>query len=114
MNKLAPPLVSVILASYNHELFINQAIRSVLQQSYENIEVIMVDDGSTDQTVRHAKKIKDQRLVVVALKNNRQQHPRNFGLKKAVGKVLWNLLYVQSGLILLQFLPMRQCLIKII
>ncbi len=49
------PLVSVIALSYNHELFIKQALSSVLNQTYPAIELILVDDASTDQSVNTAK-----------------------------------------------------------
>ncbi len=50
------PLVSVILPCYNHERFVAQAIESVINQSYKNIEIIAIDDGSTDQTATIMKK----------------------------------------------------------
>lgn len=47
----SPPLVSVIIASYNHAPYIEASIESVLQQSYPNIELLVVDDGSRDDSV---------------------------------------------------------------
>lgn len=51
MNNLREPLVSVLLPSYNHEQYIQAAIESVYQQTYQNIELIVIDDGSTDNSV---------------------------------------------------------------
>lgn len=82
------PLVSVILASYNHERFIEESVHSVLDQTHTNIELIVVDDGSSDQTVSLLKKIHDPRLTVIALPENRRFHPRNTGLKKATGEFI--------------------------
>ena len=44
------PLVSVLIPSYNHERFVQETIRSIIAQTYENIELIIIDDGSTDST----------------------------------------------------------------
>jgi glycosyltransferase involved in cell wall biosynthesis len=52
-----PPLVSVICLSYNHDRFVEEAIGSVLKQTYPNIQVIAVDDGSTDNTAEAVRKL---------------------------------------------------------
>lgn len=51
-NKLmaTQPLVTVIIPSYNHAQYISQAIESVISQSYKNIELIVIDDGSKDSS----------------------------------------------------------------
>lgn len=83
---LKKPLVSVILASYNHEDFVKEAIMSVLNQSVESLELIVVDDGSPDKTPEVIKKIKDKRIKFIPIKENRLVHPRNLALKMARGK----------------------------
>lgn len=80
------PLVSVILASYNHVKFIKKAVESVLGQSYENLELIVLDDGSTDGTPNEIEKINDKRLTLIRLTPNRRFHPRNLGINMARGK----------------------------
>lgn len=82
------PLVSVVLASYNHESFIGEAVHSVLNQSYSNLELIVVDDGSSDGSAQILKQIDDPRLKVVLLAENRRQHPRNTGAALATGKYI--------------------------
>jgi len=52
------PLVSVIIPSYNHERFVEQSILSVFQQTYPNIEVLVIDDGSSDRSVEIIEKLK--------------------------------------------------------
>ena len=64
-------LVSVLIPAYNHEKYIKKAIESVLNQTYKNIEVIVEDDCSTDNTVREIKKIKDKRLKTIFSKKNK-------------------------------------------
>lgn len=54
------PLVSVIMSSYNHEKYVAEAIESVLNQTYPNIEFLVADDGSTDGTVREILKYEDR------------------------------------------------------
>lgn len=60
------PLVSVIIPAYNHERFVEQTIRSIVEQTYKNIELIVIDDGSTDgtwQKIQSQKAICEQSLV---------------------------------------------------
>ena len=45
------PLVSIAIPSYNHEIYVQECIRSVIDQDYRNIELIIIDDGSTDNSV---------------------------------------------------------------
>ena len=82
------PLVSVIIPSYNHALYIEQSIRSVLEQTYQNIELIVVDDGSTDQSVEIIENIKDPRLVLYKQTNYGAHVAINRGLSLAKGEYL--------------------------
>jgi hypothetical protein len=77
------PLISVILPSYNHARFVTAAVRSVLDQTVQDLELIVVDDGSNDDTPDLVESIHDPRLQLIRLGQNRLQHPRNTGLSLA-------------------------------
>lgn len=81
------PEVSVIIPAYNTEAYLAQAIESALGQTLENIEVIVVDDASTDNTLEVAKSFNDKRLKVLANeKNLGAAEARNRALRVANGK----------------------------
>jgi Glycosyl transferase family 2 len=82
------PLVSVILPSYNHAEFITAAVETVLNQKIQDMELIVVDDGSTDGTPDRVKKIKDSRIRLICMEQNRLHHPRNFALSMAEGRYI--------------------------
>lgn len=63
------PLVSVIIPSYNHEAYVRQAAESVLESSIKDIELIVVDDGSTDNSVAIIQGIKDSRVRLICQEN---------------------------------------------
>lgn len=86
MNK---PLVSVILPTYNRSKLISRAIKSVLKQTYNNFELIIIDDGSTDNTSKVIRKIKDIRIKYIQRTQNKgQAAARNTGLKLARGEYI--------------------------
>lgn len=81
------PQISVIIPAYNTADYIGKAIQSALGQTYQNIEVIVVDDGSTDGTAKVAQKFVDKRLkVIINPKNLGVSYSRNRALKEAQGK----------------------------
>lgn len=81
------PKVSVIIPVYNVEQYVEKSIESVLNQSMKDIEIILVDDGSTDRSGeicdRYEKK--DERIVVIHKKNGGLSSARNVGVKAAEG-----------------------------
>lgn len=82
-------MVTVIIPSYNREKTIKRAVDSVLNQTYKDIEVIVVDDCSTDNTLDVVKSIKDSRLKVFKLNENSGACvARNFGIEKAKGQYI--------------------------
>lgn len=64
------PLVSVLMASFNHEKYVAEAIRSALDQTLQDVELIIVDDGSTDRTVDEIRRFKDTRITFAPLERN--------------------------------------------
>ena len=85
MNKM----ISVIIPTYNRCKLLIRSVRSVLKQSYKNIEVIVIDDCSTDKTEEYIKKIKDNRLKYIKLrKNHGACYARNIGICKAKGEFI--------------------------
>ncbi|MBD2517426.1 glycosyltransferase [Nostoc sp. FACHB-973] len=65
------PRVSVIIPSYNHEKYVYEAIQSVLEQTYQDWEIIITDDGSTDRTVNVIKQFTDNRIKLFCFDKNR-------------------------------------------
>lgn len=68
----ANPLVSVIIPSYNHAQYISQAIESVLNQTYSNIELIIVDDGSTDDSHKVLNQYQHHPMIIIILNKKNQ------------------------------------------
>lgn len=79
-------LVSVIIPTYNRANSLGRAIESVLNQTYQFLECIIVDDGSTDNTGEMVRRISDERVIYVRLDQNAGAcHARNIGILKARG-----------------------------
>lgn len=86
MNK---DLISIIVPTYNREKTIKKSIESLIKQTYEMIEIIIVDDGSTDDTEKVVSRIKDSRVRYVKLPENKGAcYARNIGIKEAKGKYI--------------------------
>ncbi|MEQ1438040.1 glycosyltransferase [Fontimonas sp. SYSU GA230001] len=82
------PAVSVVLPTYNRAASLGRAVRSVLQQSVRDLELIVVDDGSTDDTPRLLAAITDPRLRVVRQHNRGAAAARNAGIALATAEWL--------------------------
>lgn len=81
-------LLSIIIPSYNHEQYIGEAIQSVLDQRYQNWELIIVDDGSKDHSVDIIKKFDDNRIHLIIQENQGAHNAINRGLSEANGEYL--------------------------
>ncbi|WP_024461939.1 glycosyltransferase family 2 protein [Marinimicrobium sp. LS-A18] len=80
------PLVTIVIIAYNEERHIREAIDSALSQTYSNIEVLLVDDGSRDQTLNIAKAYEPRIQVISQANSGNCSVPRNTGLKAAKGR----------------------------
>lgn len=79
------PLVSIIMPAYNAQDYIKQSIQSVVKQTYNNWELLIINDGSTDNTVSIVESFKDTRIVLFSQENSGVSRARNYGISKAKG-----------------------------
>lgn len=84
------PIVSIIIPAFNAENYINETISSVLQQSLTNWELIIINDGSTDGTLKVCESIakSDKRIIVVTKQNSGVSETRNKGIELAKGEFI--------------------------
>lgn len=91
MSEMASPFFSFIVPVYNVEKYLPECIESILNQSFTDYEIILIDDGSTDNSLevcRYYQK-KDNRIKVVTKPNAGLSHTRNTGLNIAMGKYIF-------------------------
>lgn len=84
--------VSVIVPAYNTEVYIERMIECLLKQTYGNLQLIFIDDGSTDKTADIIKSFTDSRIEYYYQKNAGVSAARNAGLKRATGEKLFFLI----------------------
>ncbi|MBQ7523661.1 MAG: glycosyltransferase [Oscillospiraceae bacterium] len=91
MDQSASPMISVIVPVYNAAGQIERCVQSILNQTVCQIEVILVDDGSKDQSLALCRKLAetDDRITVVAKENEGAGAARNAGMERAKGKLLY-------------------------
>lgn len=85
------PKVSVIIPVYNTEEYVEEAVRSIVNQTLKEIEIIVINDGSTDNSLQVVTEIaeKDPRLQVYCQENQGQSVARNIGISKAKGEYIY-------------------------
>lgn len=85
------PLISIIIPVYNAETYLEKCLSSLINQTSSNFEIICVNDGSTDNSLKILQKFADvnQRILIFSQTNSGPASARNIGLSKAVGKYLW-------------------------
>ena len=83
-------LVSIILPFYNSQKFLEEAIKSIINQTYKNWELLLINDGSSDDSLKIAKKyLRDKRLKLISYdKNKGPAYSRNLGIKEAQGEYI--------------------------
>lgn len=81
---------SIVIPAYNAQSYIEQTISSILNQSFQDFEIIIIDDGSTDSTESSVKAINDHRIKYIKQKNSGgPAGPRNLGLKESKGEYVF-------------------------
>ncbi len=89
MDERSMPIVSVVIPVYNCEAFIRETVESALAQTYPNIEIMVVDDGSTDGTKKQIEDlIKDRRIKYIFQENAGPGVARNTGIKNTLGELI--------------------------
>ncbi|MBU3821173.1 glycosyltransferase family 2 protein [Flavobacteriaceae bacterium XHP0103] len=83
------PFFSVVIPLYNKENYIEDTLKSVLNQTFQDFEVVIVNDGSTDKSLEKVEKIKDDRIKVIENKKNKGlPETRNVGISYAEGIII--------------------------
>lgn len=84
------PLVSVIVPIYNAEKYLARCIESIINQIYDKLEIILVDDGSTDESLQICKNFQntDSRIEIIVQENKGQAAARRAGVMKAAGELI--------------------------
>tara|TARA_Y200000002_G_C22679517_1_gene663425 strand:+ start:576 stop:1514 length:939 start_codon:yes stop_codon:yes gene_type:complete len=82
------PFFSIIIPLYNKEKFIENTIQSALEQSFEDFELIVVNDGSTDKSLELVNKLNDKRIKTYSISNAGVSKARNFGIQKATSNLI--------------------------
>ena len=82
------PKVSIITPNYNHAQYVGDAIRSVLAQDYQNFEMLIIDDGSTDNSREVVAQFTDDRIKYIWQENKGLSAARNTGINIAKGELI--------------------------
>lgn len=80
--------ISIIMPVYNKEKYIKKAIESILNQTFKDWEMLIIDDGSTDDSLAVCRIFEDPRIHVISTENGGVSHARNIGVDKAQGEYL--------------------------
>lgn len=89
-NENKNPIISVVIPIYNAEKYLDEAIQSILNQTYKNFEIIIINDGSTDKSLEIIEKYQnqDERIIVISRENKGLIYSLNEGIEKSRGKYI--------------------------
>lgn len=82
-------LITVIINVYNREKFIKKCLDSIINQTYKNLEILIINDGSTDKTLSICNSYKDNRIRIITTKNLGLSMSRNIGIEESKGEYLY-------------------------
>ena len=82
-------LITVIINVYNREKFIRKCIESIINQTYRNLEILIVNDGSTDNTLKICESYNDERIRIITTENMGLSMSRNVGIDNSNGEYLY-------------------------
>lgn len=107
------PFVSVIIPVFNKERFVANTLKSVLAQTFQDYEILIVDDGSTDKSAEIIRRFDDKRIQLFSEHNRGVSGARNFGISQASGKFIafldaddiWNSDFLQTLISNIQKFP---------
>jgi len=112
-NTNGRPVISVVIPVFNKAETIGQTILSACQQTFKEIEILVVDDGSVDESVKKAKEIDDHRVRIISQSNHGQSVARNKGIQSASGAFVafldaddtWDTCHLESMIDLVRRFP---------
>ena len=82
-------LITIIINVYNGEKYINKCLDSVINQTYKTLEILIINDGSRDNTLKLCKKYKDKRIKIITTENRGLSLSRNIGIDNSTGKYIY-------------------------
>ena len=82
-------LITVIINVYNGERFIAKCLESIINQTYKKLEILIINDGSTDNTLKICEQYKDERIKIITTENLGLSLSRNIGIENAQGEYLY-------------------------
>ena len=89
LMNMSEPLISLIIPCYNYGQYISEAIESVLKQTYQNFEIIVIDDGSTEELTKQVvSELNYPKSKVIRQENRGLSAPRNGGIREARGEFI--------------------------